>query len=131
MARILLVDDDVDLIGMYTAVLAHRGHEVEGAYSAKEALSAVSDRGAPDIFVLDVMMESQTAGFELARELHERFPSVPAIMLTGIHAATGVPFRFAPDEDWLPVVVFLDKPITPAALADTIDEILEKERGAK
>lgn len=131
MAKILLVDDDVDLVEMYTAVLAHRGHEVEGAYSAKEALEAVSDEGAPDIFVLDVMMESQTAGFQLARDLHERFPSTPAIMLTGIHAASGVPFRFAPEKDWLPVVVFLDKPVTAAALVDTIDEVLEKERGAK
>jgi CheY-like chemotaxis protein len=122
-AKILLVDDDVDLVAMYEAVLRHRGHEVMAAYSAAEALLAVAP-GPPEVFVLDVMMESETAGFELARRLHEAFPRVPAIMLSGVHAASGVPFRFEPDETWLPVVEFLDKPVQPAALADRIEKLL-------
>ena len=124
MAKILLVDDDVDLVAMYAAVLAHRGHEVMRAYSAAEALRAV-EAGPPDIFVLDVMMESETAGFELARKVHEAFPEVPAVMLSGIHEASGVPFRFSPDETWLPVVEFIDKPVQPAALADRIEGLLQ------
>ena len=39
-----------------------------------------------------------------------------------------VPYRFAPDEDYLPVDVFLDKPVEPEALVDIIKEILGERR---
>lgn len=118
-----MVDDDVDLVEMCRAVLEHRGHEVASAYSAAEARRAL-EAGLPDIVILDVMMESETAGFELAREIHRNHPNLPAIMLSGIHAATGVPYRFEPDEDWLPIATFFDKPVPPARLADEIEAIL-------
>jgi len=124
MATILLIDDDVDLMEMNVAVLGHRGHKVMTAYSAKEARRKLAEGLEPDLVVLDVMMEEISAGFELAREIHEQFPFLPTIMLSGIHAATGVPFRFKPDETWLPVAKFLDKPVAPAALAKEIDALL-------
>lgn len=126
MATILLIDDDVDLVEMNAAVLAHRGHKVVKAYSAAEARRKLAEGPAPDLVVLDVMMEEVSAGFELAREIHDKFPSLPTIMLSGVHAATGVPFRFKPDETWLPVTKFLDKPVPPAVLAKEIDAFLPK-----
>jgi DNA-binding NtrC family response regulator len=74
--------------------------------------------------VLDVMMESDTAGFQLALEVRRRYPGLPTVILSGIHAATGVPWRFSPDEDWLPVVKFIDKPVQPVQLAVEIERIL-------
>ena len=47
-------------------------------------------------------------------------------MLSGVHAATGVPFRFKPDETWLPVSKFLDKPVPPATLAGEVEAFLKK-----
>lgn len=123
MATILLVDDDVDLVEMYKAVLAHRGHDVRSACSAQEARLAL-EAARPDAVILDVMMESDTAGFHLAREVQQRYPGLPTVILSGIHAASGVPWRFAPDEDWLPVVKFLDKPVQPVELAEEIERIL-------
>ena len=79
-----------------------------------------------DIIVLDVMMESRGAGFELAREIHKTYPEMPTIMLTSVHEATGVPYRFEPDESWLPVVKFMDKPVDPAKLADEIEATLKR-----
>jgi CheY-like chemotaxis protein len=126
MATILLIDDDVDLVEMNSVVLAHRGHEVLKAYSAAEARRKLEAGAKPDVVVLDVMMEEVSAGFDLAREIHQKFPDLPTIMLSGVQAATGVPFRFKPDETWLPVVRFLDKPVAPAALANEIDQLLAK-----
>lgn len=125
MAVILLIDDDVDLVEMNQAVLEARGHQVRSAYSAAGARKLL-DGVRPDLAVLDVMMESDTAGFELARDIHERYADLPMILVTGIHEAAGVPFRFAPDETWLPVVKILDKPVTPAALADEVEAILSR-----
>jgi CheY-like chemotaxis protein len=126
MATILLIDDDVDLIEMNSVVLAHRGHQVLKAYSAAEARRTLEGGATPDLVVMDVMMEEVSSGFNLAREIHEKFPDLPTIMLSGIHAATGVPFRFKPDETWLPVLRFLDKPVAPAALAAEIEKLLAK-----
>jgi CheY-like chemotaxis protein len=127
MATILLIDDDVDLVEMNAAVLGHRGHTILKAYSAAHARRQLADGAKPDIVVLDVMMEDVSAGFELAREIHQKFPAVPTIMLSGVHAATGVPFRFTPDETWLPVVKFLDKPVPPAVLAAEVDALMVKK----
>ncbi|MDD4889378.1 MAG: response regulator [Phycisphaerae bacterium] len=126
MARILLIDDDVDLIEGYQLVLSHRGHEVQAAYSADEARRVLRS-GTPDVVVLDVMMESQTAGFELAREIHALCPALPILMTSGVHQAAGVPFRFEPDADWLPVAKFLDKPVLPDALAEEIERTVGKK----
>jgi len=124
MAKILLVDDDVDLVNMNRLVLEKRGHQVAAAYSAQEAREALQ-KGRPDLAVLDVMMESVSAGFELAREVHRKLPELPMIILSGVHEATGVPFRFEPEEDWLPVLKFLDKPVEPAKLAAEIEAVLK------
>lgn len=123
MANVLLIDDDADLVDLNRAVLTSRGHQVQSAFSAAEA-RALLERGCPDIVILDVMMESLDAGFLLAREIHERFPRLPTVILSGVTAATGEPFRFEPDETWLPVLKFLDKPVDPAALAAEIERIL-------
>ncbi|MDO8302871.1 MAG: response regulator, partial [Sedimentisphaerales bacterium] len=100
MATVFLIDDDVDLVKMNETVLKKRGHEIISAYSAAEARTKLPQK-RPDIIVLDVMMESRIAGFELAREIHKTYPDMPTIMLTGVHEASGVPYRFEPDESWL------------------------------
>lgn len=124
MAKVLLIDDDVDLVDMNKLVLTSRGHEVSVAYSAKEA-RATLEKLVPDVAVIDVMMESDSAGIELARELHDRFPSLPMLILSSVHDAKQLPYRFVPDETWLPVQKFIDKPIAPAALADQIEALLK------
>ena len=129
MAHILLVDDDQDLIEMNRTVLTQRGHNVTVAYSAAEAREAVR-AGAPDAAVLDVMMEDMTVGFDLARRLHEQFPGMPMIMLTGIRKEMRLGFSFEPDETWLPVTRFLEKPVNPRILADEVEKLLAAKQPA-
>ena len=125
MAIVLLVDDDADLIDACGMVIAQRGHKIKAAHSAEEA-RLILKSCKPDVIVLDVMMETKTAGFDLSREIHQQFPNLPIIMLTSIHQAVQPPYRFEPDETWLPVVKFIDKPADPVALADEIDAALAK-----
>jgi two-component system, OmpR family, response regulator len=125
MAHILLVDDDQDLIDMNKAALEKKGHKVSAAYSAEEAQKAVKDN-PPEIAVLDVMMEDKTAGFELARRLHEKLPNLPMIMLTGIRKEMNLNYSFEPDETWLPVAKFLEKPVNPRVLAEEVEKLLAK-----
>ncbi len=123
MALILLVDDDQDLIEMNRTVFAQRGHEVKVAYSAAEA-QKIAKANPPELAVLDVMMEDKTVGFELARNLHALYPQMPMIMLTGISKEMGLGYSFQPDETWLPVSKFMEKPVNPRILADEADKLL-------
>ena len=68
--------------------------------------------------------------FDVAREIREKHKLVdlPILMLTSIHKTKKVPYRFTPDEDYLPVDVFLDKPIDPEQLVGVIQEMLGKRR---
>ena len=123
MANILLVDDDEDLIEMNKTTLTQRGHTVRVAYSAAEALQ-LFQANRPDAAVVDVMMEDKTAGFDLARGLHELSPKMPMIMLTGIRKEMQLGYSFEPDETWLPVTKVLEKPVSPRALADEVEKLL-------
>jgi DNA-binding response OmpR family regulator len=127
MAQILLVDDDQDLIEMNRTVFTQRGHNVAVAYSATEA-KKYAQSNPPELAVLDVMMEDNTAGFELARELHELYPKMPMIMLTGISKEMRLGYTFQPDETWLPVSKFMEKPVNPRVLADEADKLLARKQ---
>jgi two-component system, OmpR family, response regulator SaeR len=126
MAQILLVDDDQDLIEMNRTVFAQRGHNVTVAYSAAEALK-IAPSNPPELAVLDVMMEDKTVGFELARQLHELYPNMPMIMLTGISKDMRLGYTFQPDSTWLPVSKFMEKPVNPRVLADEADKLLAQK----
>jgi len=128
MGRILVVDDDADLVATYELAIRNSGHDVEKAYSAAEARQKLQG-DPPDAMVLDVMMERKTSGMDLAREVREKFPELPVIMLTSVHETVPASLRFEPDETWLPVTKFLDKPADPADLTREIDALLARRPG--
>lgn len=118
-ATVLLVDDDREFVAANRLVLEKTGHRVvtahDGESGRKKALEV-----RPDVIVLDVMMETNQAGFELARWLRsqEQTRNAPIIMLTGINQK--FPLNFDKDDIWLPVDEFLEKPVDPDALLDAI-----------
>jgi CheY-like chemotaxis protein len=129
--KILLIDDDPDLRLALRLPLQAARYAISEAASVVEARTAIKEV-KPDLIVLDVMMDTTTAGFQLALEIHsadprsefKEFRQVPIIMLTAIHSTT--PLRFAPDQDYLPVQTFLEKPIDPEVLLGKIQELLRE-----
>jgi CheY-like chemotaxis protein len=127
--KILLIDDDPDLRLALRLPLQAAGYAISEATSLVEASKAIKEV-KPDLIVLDVMMETTTAGFQMALEIHSADPrsefkdfrQVPIIMLTAIHSTT--PLRFAPDQDYLPVQTFLEKPVEPEVLLAKARELL-------
>ena len=132
MAKILVIDDDPDTVLAVRMCLEDAGHEVLEAPGGKEGLAQLR-RERPDLIILDVMMETQTEGFQLALKLHNPDPTsewaaysdIPILMLTAIHSTT--PLRFEPDIDYLPVELFVDKPIDPEALISKVEWVLSAE----
>ena len=132
MAKILVIDDDPDIVFSVRATLEKAGHKVIDAPNGRDGLERIrADR--PELIILDVMMETHTEGFQLALKLHSPDPSseyaefrnIPILMLTAIHSTT--PLRFEPDIDYLPVELFVDKPIDPDGLIRKVDWILHRQ----
>lgn len=122
--KVLLVDDDADFVELHKTVLEGNGYEVVAAYSGKECLDMVrTDK--PDLIVLDVMMATPSEGFDLSRELRnsEHTKNIPVLMITAINET--VPFKYEPDDTWLPVDAFLEKPVDPDRLLAEIDKRLK------
>ena len=132
MAKILMIDDDPDILTAIRIPLEASGHEFFEARSGEEGLKKIKEIN-PDLIILDVMMETATEGFQLSLKLRDRSPDseyaayrdIPILMLTAIHTTT--PLRFTPDEDYLPVDAFLDKSADPDQLLAKVDELLNKE----
>jgi CheY-like chemotaxis protein len=132
MAKILMIDDDPDILTAIRIPLEASGHEFFEALSGEEGLEKIKESN-PDLIILDVMMETATEGFQMSLKLRDRSPDseyaayrdIPILMLTAIHTTT--PLRFAPDEDYLPVDAFLDKSADPDQLLAKVDELLNKE----
>ena len=79
--RVLLVDDEVELIDRLVRRMEMRRVDVEGANSGSDAL-AMLDRKEFDVVVLDVKMPKM-GGIETLREIKKRYPIIEVIMLTG------------------------------------------------
>ena len=133
MARILIIEDDPDMLMSTRMTLESAKHEVLEARSGREGLEKIKSEH-PDLIILDVMMDTSTEGFQLALRLRNPDPKselaeyrdIPILMLTAIHSTT--PLRFEPDIDYLPVELFVDKPIDPDDLLKKVDWVLSKEK---
>lgn len=132
MAKILIVDDDPDMVLAARLCLEGAGHTVIEASNGAEGLEKLKSE-SPDLIILDVMMDSTTEGFQLALKLRSPDPTsefapyrhIPILMLTAIHSTT--PLRFGPDEDYLPVEAFVDKPLDPDDLVQKVESLLAKQ----
>jgi CheY-like chemotaxis protein len=83
--KILIVDDDIDVIAVITTILENEGYEVVSANNKIEGIQAAKEQ-KPDLAILDVMMTTHFEGFELAKELFEEpsLKNMPRLMQTSI-----------------------------------------------
>lgn len=78
--KILVVDDEKNILKLYEAELSDEGYTVVTASSGKEAIE-VFRRENPDLVTLDILMPDMD-GIQVLRQIKEMRPNVPVIMLT-------------------------------------------------
>jgi CheY-like chemotaxis protein len=129
--KILVIDDDPDLVELIRLTLETKGYQVFSAASTAEGLEKVKEIN-PDLIILDVMMKHVTEGFQVALELrnpdakseYAPYREIPIMILTAIHGET--PLRFTQDEKYLPVDDFVEKPLKASDLLQKVEKLLGK-----
>lgn len=117
--RVLVVDDDPDILRMVQVTLELEGFEMGSAASAAEALDWIRQHGLPHLAIVDIMMPG-TNGIELAREV-QRFADLPVIMLTAVdEASTVVSTIEEVAED------YVIKPFNPKELAARVKRLIRR-----
>lgn len=83
--KILIVDDDIDVITVIETILTKQGYEVFSAMNKKEGIEMLRSI-KPNLAILDVMMTTPFEGFELAQEIltSPEFKDIPFLMQSSI-----------------------------------------------
>ena len=119
--KILIVDDDPDIVEAGRLVLEREGYEVEGAPNRADGMKRLEEV-KPDLLILDIMMEEPDDGLRMAREIRKVGHTLPIIMLTSVNAAMGL--NIDKDEEMVPVDEFQPKPVDPQTLIAKVKKLL-------
>ncbi|HUU02664.1 MAG TPA: response regulator [Myxococcota bacterium] len=119
MARILIVDDDTDILMLEEKVLTREGHEVQTVTSGEGALAAIKGREF-DLILLDIMMPG-IDGFEVSRLVKNEAQgkSTPVIFVTARDDSDSMREGFRSGG-----TVFLSKPFTANQLVRVVNSII-------
>ena len=121
MPKILIVDDDPDMVEAGRIVLEREGHTVESASNMVDGLSTLEENH-PDLLILDVMMEEADDGLLLARQIRRRGHTLPILMLTSVNRVMGL--NIDKHLEIVPVDEFMEKPVDPATLVEKVRALL-------
>ena len=125
--KILVIDDDPDLVEATTMILKSRHYDVIAAYGGVEGLEKAKAEN-PDLIVLDVMMPDKD-GYTLCKELKAdpALNPIPVLLLTAVvsHISTTryshqMGMETEADD-------YMDKPVDPAELAKRIEVLLSRQ----
>jgi DNA-binding response OmpR family regulator len=116
--KILIVDDEIDLVETLKFRLECKGYEVIEAFDGQEGLQRAQNE-KPDLLILDVMLPKMD-GYHLCRLLKgdEQFKNIPIIMLTARSQESDKKAGYDQGAD-----VYMPKPFEPKMLMEKIEEL--------
>lgn len=101
--KILLIDDELDVVEFQKNFLTRRGYQVLTATNTKDAIELIK-KDSPDIVFCDIQLETDTAGLDILEQVKKIKPDIVIYLITG----------------------FLDKEIEVKGLALGAKEVLTK-----
>lgn len=124
---ILVIDDDQDFVLSTKTFLEGRGYAVEAAHNGTEGWKKIKEK-KPDLIVLDIMMDYETEGFNLAYKMKESefLQKIPIVIVSGFPQyldKLSDKFEFILGRDW-PAAAQFEKPVDLKELAATIQRVL-------
>lgn len=121
--RILVVDDEPNVLVTYRLILQQQGFEAHAAISSEEARRAL-DSLEFDLLLCDLSLEKQESGFDVIGYARGKHATLPAILLTGYASAEA--------NEWAEAqkIPILFKPIDVQQLLDTISSLTRNDEHA-
>lgn len=129
--KILIIDDNLDFAEAIKTILNSAKYNVRIATSSDETMKKLADE-LPDVIILDILMQKGAEGILLSRKFKKdpKLNKIPIIVLTSITKQTG--FKFIEDDPrdakFLPVELFVEKPIPPDELLKKIEALLSQKK---
>jgi len=124
MARILVIDDDVQVRGAVRRILERAGHTVEDVGNGDAGLQAHRERPA-DLIITDIFMPERD-GIETVRQLRRESPQVKIIVISGGDRTQTMDLR--KDAELLGAARSLRKPFELSELVQAVGELLGESR---
>ncbi|HOJ16576.1 MAG: response regulator [Caldisericia bacterium] len=130
--KVLVIDDDKDVVEAMRIALEANNYEVEVASSGREGLEKVKTF-KPDLILLDIMMDTITDGLHVSYAIkdgsdpeYKEFANVPIIMISSIESKQGISIDKVSDSDFIKAEYFLRKPVNPDTLIQKVKEVLHE-----
>ena len=121
-AKILVVDDDPDILDAVTMILESKGYQVTAAQDGIEALANLK-ADKPDLMILDLLMPKMD-GFAVCKELQDarwsKYRNVPILILTSVREEASRRRYELETGLELDVDDYVEKPISPNILLERV-----------
>ena len=126
--KILVVDDDPDILDAITTILSTQPYSIDTARDGVECVDKVR-AGVPDLIVLDLLMPKKD-GFAVVRELRDnpKYAKVPILILTSVREDASRRRYELETGLAMDVQDYLEKPVSPADLLERVSNLLESSQ---
>ena len=81
---IMILDDEEDILNLYSDYLSSRGHRVLKTYVNADTILDDIDIEFPDLYIIDYRLLGNMNGIEVAIEILKKFPSACIVFITGV-----------------------------------------------
>ena len=127
--KILIVDDDPDILEALSIILEAKGYNVVNAKDGVEGLANLKAEN-PDLMILDLLMPKMD-GFAVCKELQDprwsRFKKIPILILTSVREEASRRRYELETGLELDVDDYVEKPVSPDILLERVEKLIKKK----
>lgn len=80
--KIMIVEDDEDILTLYSDYLSKKGYHVIARYTRGNNIKTDLERHSPDVFLINSILPGKKTGIEVATEILNIYPSAPILFIT-------------------------------------------------
>jgi len=128
--KILVVDDDPDILDAVTMILESQGYQVSTARDGIEGLATLKAEN-PDLMILDLMMPKMD-GFAVCKELQDprwsKYKDIPILILTSVREEASRRRYELETGLELDVDDYIEKPMSPDVLLERVGTLIKKKK---
>ncbi len=128
--KILIVDDDPDILDALTMIIETKGYQVVTARDGIEGLANLKAE-KPDLLILDLLMPKMD-GFAVCKELQDprwaKFKDIPILILTSVREEASRRRYELETGLELDVDDYVEKPVSPDILLERVGKLIKKKK---